>query len=259
MTIQKNVTWLIAMGLLLISPLAQAATLSPSSLTMLVGKNATIKVSSIRGTASLSQPTAAVVNAELKVSGSSGTISVTSSKTGSATLTFKDRNGTKSIKVTVAKPMTLSGSSLSLSQGGTGSITVSNATGEIRLNSTNSEVASASLSDKNVKVEAKSAGTTTITVKDSLTTLQFTVTVIAGTDPGTISNTTNGRLLASNCFQCHGTYGSGGFDELMGKDIYGELMEYVNGSEDPDGIMAAHLKGYTAQQLEAIADYFVNP
>ncbi len=28
----------------------------------------------------------------------------------------------------------------------------------------------------------------------------------------TVSGNTQGRLLASNCFQCHGTYGSGGFD-----------------------------------------------
>ena len=37
-----------------------------------------------------------------------------------------------------------------------------------------------------------------------------------------------GRLLASNCFQCHGTDGRGGFDRLAGKssnEIYNELRE----------------------------------
>ena len=26
-----------------------------------------------------------------------------------------------------------------------------------------------------------------------------------------------GRLLASNCFQCHGTVGTGGFEQIRGK------------------------------------------
>ena len=66
----------------------------------------------------------------------------------------------------------------------------------------------------------------------------------------------NGRLLASNCFQCHGTNGSGGFDSIRGSgEVYQELLEYVNGGEDPGGIMAAHTKGYTTEQLRAIADY----
>lgn len=76
----------------------------------------------------------------------------------------------------------------------------------------------------------------------------------------TVTGNTQGRLLASNCFQCHGTYGSGGFDKLLGKsDIYSELMEYLSGAEDPDSIMAAHVKGYTQEQLQAIADYLANP
>ncbi len=78
--------------------------------------------------------------------------------------------------------------------------------------------------------------------------------------PSTVSGNTQGRLLASNCFQCHGTYGSGGVDKLLGKsDIYSELMEYLSGAEDPDSIMAAHVKGYTQEQLQAIADYLANP
>jgi sulfide dehydrogenase cytochrome subunit len=76
----------------------------------------------------------------------------------------------------------------------------------------------------------------------------------------TVSGNTQGRLLASNCFQCHGTYGSGGFDSLLGDDdIYDELSEFLNGEEDPDSIMAAHIKGYTQEQLQAIADYLANP
>ena len=68
-----------------------------------------------------------------------------------------------------------------------------------------------------------------------------------------------GRLLASNCFQCHGTNGKGpGFDRLAGKsasDIYHELIEFRDGKQGP-GIMARHALGYSDAQLREIAAYF---
>lgn len=70
-----------------------------------------------------------------------------------------------------------------------------------------------------------------------------------------------GRLLASNCFQCHGTDGRGpGFEKLAGKsasDIYHELVEMRAGKEG-DGLMVRHAKGYTDAQLRAIAQYFAS-
>jgi cytochrome c553 len=67
-----------------------------------------------------------------------------------------------------------------------------------------------------------------------------------------------GRLLASNCFQCHGTDGKGpGFEKLAGKsanDIYHELAEMRAGKEG-DGLMSRHALGYTDAQLRAIAQY----
>jgi sulfide dehydrogenase cytochrome subunit len=72
-------------------------------------------------------------------------------------------------------------------------------------------------------------------------------------------STTPGRLLASNCFQCHGTDGKGpGFEKLAGKsasDIYHELIEMRAGKEG-DGLMTRHAMGYTDAQLRAIAQYF---
>jgi cytochrome c553 len=71
--------------------------------------------------------------------------------------------------------------------------------------------------------------------------------------------TTPGRLLASNCFQCHGTDGRGpGFEKLAGKstsDIYHELIEMRAGKEG-DGLMTRHAMGYSDAQLRAIAQYF---
>lgn len=75
------------------------------------------------------------------------------------------------------------------------------------------------------------------------------------------SGSVNGRLLASNCFQCHGTNGTGGFERLTGEsanEIYGELREFASGKEDPNGIMAAHAMGYTDEQMRAIANYFAS-
>ena len=64
-----------------------------------------------------------------------------------------------------------------------------------------------------------------------------------------------GRLLASNCFQCHGTNGKGpGFDAIAGKsvgEIYTKLKEFQAGKEG-NGIMAKHALGYTDQQMQAL-------
>jgi cytochrome c553 len=68
-----------------------------------------------------------------------------------------------------------------------------------------------------------------------------------------------GRLLASNCFQCHCTNGKGpGFDSLAGKstnEIYKELKEFQAGKEG-NGIMAKHAMAYTDEQLKLISAWF---
>lgn len=90
----------------------------------------------------------------------------------------------------------------------------------------------------------------------SLATLGATGAMAQTTQPPTAP----GRLLASNCFQCHGTdgKGSGTFERLAGKsssEIYNELREMK--AENKRGeIMTIHALGYTDGQLRAIADYF---
>lgn len=67
-----------------------------------------------------------------------------------------------------------------------------------------------------------------------------------------------GRLLASNCFQCHGTDGKGGFERLAGmssREIYNEMRE-MKAENKPGDIMNRHAAGYTDAQLKLIADYF---
>lgn len=68
----------------------------------------------------------------------------------------------------------------------------------------------------------------------------------------------SGRLLASNCFQCHGSNGKGpGFDRLAGKsanEIYKEMREFRAGKEGK-GIMAAHALGYSDAQVRELSTY----
>lgn len=67
-----------------------------------------------------------------------------------------------------------------------------------------------------------------------------------------------GRLLASNCYQCHGTNGAGpGFDSIAGKstdEIYKKLKE-MQAKNPGNDIMKAHARGYTDTQLRQVSTY----
>jgi cytochrome c553 len=67
-----------------------------------------------------------------------------------------------------------------------------------------------------------------------------------------------GRLLASNCYQCHGTNGAGpGFDSIAGKsvdEIYKKLKE-MQSKESGNDIMKAHARGYSDTQLRQMSTY----
>jgi mono/diheme cytochrome c family protein len=65
--------------------------------------------------------------------------------------------------------------------------------------------------------------------------------------------TTTGRLLAANCFQCHGTNGTGGFERITGGEA-SEVYDYLTQTANTD-IMAAHAQGYSAEQLNALIGY----
>jgi cytochrome c553 len=70
-----------------------------------------------------------------------------------------------------------------------------------------------------------------------------------------------GRLLASQCAQCHGTDGNSitDLERLAGgeaNDVYNELRD-MKRSDDSD-IMAKQAKGYSDAQLRLIAEYFAS-
>lgn len=67
-----------------------------------------------------------------------------------------------------------------------------------------------------------------------------------------------GRLLASQCAQCHGTNGNGGFEELAGagaREIYDELIE-MKYRRATESIMDLAARGYSDAELRLIADWF---
>lgn len=68
-----------------------------------------------------------------------------------------------------------------------------------------------------------------------------------------------GRLLASNCFQCHGTNGiNGGFGTLAGvpqKDMLAKLND-MRTKPARSSIMNPHAHGYTSTDLYWITYYF---
>jgi cytochrome subunit of sulfide dehydrogenase len=65
-----------------------------------------------------------------------------------------------------------------------------------------------------------------------------------------------GRLLASNCYQCHGTNGSGGVENIRGEsvnEIYNELKEMQRKSTPK--MMDMHARGYTDAEIKLLATY----
>ena len=154
-----------------------------------------------------------------------------------------------------AYAVTVTPGSLSIAAGGSQSVQIANISGAVSVKSSRSGITTLSMVDSTTyRINGVKAGSVVLEFKDKKTTAKVNVTVTASTAPPL-----NGRLLASNCFQCHGTNGTGGFEKLAGKsasDIYGDLKEFASGKEDSDGIMAAHAMGFSDDQLKSIANYF---
>lgn len=76
---------------------------------------------------------------------------------------------------------------------------------------------------------------------------------------GTVNAPDGARLLAAQCFQCHGTDGlsSTGIENLNGEkesELVEEMLKMKN-SSTTDDIMHHQAKGYTEEQIRAIAKY----
>lgn len=151
--------------------------------------------------------------------------------------------------------VTVTPDSLSIAAGGSQTVQTASVSGSVTLKSSKPGVITVSKVDAvSYRINGVKAGSVVLEFKDRKTTAKVNVTVTANT-----AEVLKGRLLASNCFQCHGTNGTGGFDKLAGKntsEIYGDLKEFASGKEDSDGIMAAHAMGFSDEQLRSIASYF---
>jgi sulfide dehydrogenase cytochrome subunit len=154
-----------------------------------------------------------------------------------------------------SQALTLSSNSFNLNVGDSVTVQLSQIRGTVSYSNTNTSLVSVSkISTTQYKIKAFKSGTSKVTFRDRNGSSTVTVTVASSAAPAL-----NGRLLSSNCFQCHGTNGSGGFEKLSGSseaDILSELREFASGKEDSTGIMAAHTMGYTDSQLQSIAKYF---
>ncbi|NPA50331.1 MAG: hypothetical protein GXO02_01725 [Epsilonproteobacteria bacterium] len=77
-------------------------------------------------------------------------------------------------------------------------------------------------------------------------------TTTASTPPSPIEFTPNdGRLLASNCYGCHGTNGVSitDWDSIAGEDnLHEEMFE-------SDGIMLAQAKGYSDEEIAKMEEF----
>lgn len=82
-----------------------------------------------------------------------------------------------------------------------------------------------------------------------------TLAAEAGGQPSVVP----GRVLASQCAQCHGTDGVSvaDIDSLAGEDatdMYDKLLDMKEG--DDSDMMHSQARGYTDPQLRLIAEYF---
>ncbi len=91
-------------------------------------------------------------------------------------------------------------------------------------------------------------------VASGLASLMLLVPLVGQTEPPP------GRLLASQCAQCHGTDGRavGDMERLAGKsagELWEEMLE-MKYSRDTGDIMHRQAKGYTEDQIRLIAQYY---
>lgn len=76
--------------------------------------------------------------------------------------------------------------------------------------------------------------------------------------PTTTVTNLQGRSLAANCFQCHGTNGYAGELKIAGESA-SEIIEELNEMKPRSpgaNIMNVHAQAYTTEEIKLIADYF---
>ena len=85
-----------------------------------------------------------------------------------------------------------------------------------------------------------------------------TALLLVGIQPAFSANPPAGRLLAAQCFQCHGTNGksTSSIDSISGKsanELYNDLIEMK--AKTSGNVMDQQAKVYTDAELRLISDY----
>jgi len=228
---------------------------------MAPGDEATVTLKKVRGSVSIQNSSPATAETQL----SSSTITVKALQPGRLSVKVRDRKDSETLRITVSgTAMTVSPSSLSLAVGQSTNINVANPNGSVSATSSNSSVATAILSNNVVTVQGNAAGSATITVRDSSTSKKVAVTVTSngGGGGGGGATNTQGRLLASQCFQCHNAKGgSTGFDRITGEsvnEIVGEMKEMQAKAASKPEIMHSQAMIYTDAEIYALAQYLAS-
>jgi hypothetical protein len=171
-----------ALGTSLFAAEASAAlTLSPSAVTVPLGGSAIVKISGASGEIQAESKNTAIVTVALSGRTTTGaTLTLYGKGVGTATVYVRDKvtsNISLPVTVAVAKSMAVSPSSLALDPGASGKLTASNYTGGLSARSTNTGIATVSLSGNVVTVKGITAGSTLVSVRDSKVTVNVPVTV----------------------------------------------------------------------------------
>lgn len=175
---------------------AQAAQLGESSISINAGDTRDVTIKKVNGRVTLAEDyDSRVVSAELLNNNEHSTLRVKGLAAGSTSVKIRDnwpdrrrtRSNTSTLKVRVRQPatppMTVSPSSLSLAKGTSGTVVVSNASGEVRLAVNNSSIITASLAGNVIGISGKSVGSTNLLISDARTRINMPVAVTASTLP----------------------------------------------------------------------------
>lgn len=146
---------------------ASGLNLSATKVEMTVGDSTTVTVSNGTSPFTVASSDQTIATAEADTA-NAGKIIIKGLKIGSATVNIVDNNKLSGkVSVTVkAKSLTLDKTSLSLSVGAKDTVTVAGGTAPYTATSADTSIATATVSDSIVVVEAIKAGSTTIALKD---------------------------------------------------------------------------------------------
>ena len=171
------IIWLLA-GLSGLAPVGQALALdiSPNTVTIPVGGQATVTVTNRDGTVTAISSAPAVAS----VTYASGRATITGLSVGTATVTIRDSEDRRRVTVTVTPAISVSPASVSVPVGGNAAVSVTNANGTVTATSSNTAIATVSYAAGTATIHGVAAGTATITIRDSFNSRTVAVTVSSG-------------------------------------------------------------------------------